>query len=109
MATRKDLKQKLINALILELKKVDKAMIDYVNQSEIQISDVVSINPVIVSPEDIDKDNYKEATAIYFERAQIRIIRLREGLIYYCDGNAKIVYENDAFTVCLNGLSIKSS
>ena len=108
MATRLQIKQNLIIALILELKKVNQALVDNQMQSKIEITDVIFIEPKIVIPEDIDKDDFEKAEKIDFENALIRVSKSELSLLYYCNGNANLVYKNNEFSVDLNIYSIKS-
>lgn len=109
MTTRTEIKQKLIIALITEIKKTDKALVDYEIQSNIKITDVEYINPRIISPEDIDKDDFEKATVIDFERTRIRLNKAGESNIHYCDGKANLEYTDDNFFVDLKITSIKSN
>ncbi len=108
MATRIQIKQKLQRALTFEIKKVNKALVNNKMQSDIEITDVIFIEPKIIIPEDIDKDDFEKATEIDFEWTPIRLNKAGESSIHYCNGNANVVYENNEFNVNLNIYSIKS-
>ena len=109
MATRIQIKQKLQRALTFEIKKVNKALVNNKMQTDIEITDVIFIEPKIIIPEDIDKDDFEKATEIDFERTLIRLNKAGESSIHYCNGNANVVYENNEFIVNLKITSIKSS
>lgn len=95
-------------ALTFEIKKINKALVNNKMQSDIEITDVIFIEPKIIIPEDIDKDDYDKATKIDFERTPIRLNKAGESNIHYCNGNANVVYENNEFIVDLKITSINS-
>ena len=107
MATRIQIKQKLQRALTFEIKKVNKALVNNKMQTDIEITDVIFIEPKIVMPEDIDNDDFAKAEKINFVNAHIRVSIGEMNLLYYCNGNANVVFENDNFTVDLKITSIK--
>ena len=108
MATHEQIKQKLQRALTDEIKKVNRVLVDNQMQSAIEITDVIFIEPKIVMPEDIDKDDFEKAKKIDFVNAHIRVSKDDMSLLYYCNGSANVVYENNEFIVDLNIYSIKS-
>lgn len=109
MATREQIKQKLQRAITVEIKKVNRALVDNQMQSAIEITDIILIEPKIILPEGIDKDDFEKAEKIDFVNAHIRVSKGEMNLLYYCNGNANVVYKNNEFSVDLNIYSIKSS
>lgn len=81
-------KQKLQRALTFEIKKVNKALVNNKCNQILKITDVIFIEPKIIIPEDIDKDDFEKATEIDFERTPIRLNKAGESSIHYCNGNA---------------------
>jgi hypothetical protein len=98
-----DIEIKLKSALISEIKKIKKARINGIFEKDFQILKVEYIQPLIISPNGILKEDYKNAKEISFEKGQMRISEPdNNGLIenmYYFDGNAQVKYVNDDFLV----------
>jgi hypothetical protein len=101
----KDIKTKLKNALDLNIKKITEGRINGNFEKDFQILTILFIDPEIVSPNNISKDDYKNAKMISFKRAHIRIGEKKSDVIseniYYCDGSAMINYIDDDFSVDL--------
>lgn len=100
-------KDKLVNALKAELKKVKEGKINSTEQS-FQIIRVELIEPKIVNSEenDIDENDFINASEISFDNATI-IIGIPNGngsteISHYCNGSAKIKYDNNDFAVRLS-------
>jgi len=107
MATRAEIKNKLQLSLIKELMKVNNALVDGVNQSDIKITDVILINPRIILPQDIDNGDFEKAVEIDFVNANVRLEKDGISQIYNCDGNANLTFSNDSFVVELRVTSLK--
>lgn len=94
---------KLNNALISKIIEIKEARINGIFENLFQILKVEYIQPLIVSPSEILKGDYKNAKEISFEKGQMRISEPdNNGLIenmYYFDGNARVKYVNDDFLV----------
>lgn len=107
---KKDIGIKLNNALVLSIKQITEARINGKPERDFQILAVLFIDPKITAPNDISKEDYRNAKMIRFEKAQIRLgIKESDGIsenIYYCDGSAMINYINDDFSVELELSSI---
>lgn len=101
-----DLEIQLKNDLTLTLKQIKEARIDGMFRKDFQIIRVDLIQPIITSPDDLPKDDFKNAKEIRFEKGRIKISEQNaNGLIdnmYYVDGTAVIDYLNGVFQVDLN-------
>ena len=105
-----DIESKFRNALIFKLKQIREAKIDRILETDIQILDVVLIQPVIVSPNDISKDDYKNAKEIQFSKGKIMVGKpdnngIMENM-YYFDGTAIVNYLNNNFLVSITYITI---
>ena len=103
MATKAELKIKFVNALISKIKKENKATVDGKLVEDIEIIEVLLIDNIeIISPENIDRDDFEKAEFIEFKQAQIRICINSFSSIFYCNGSAKIKYSKNEFEVDLD-------
>lgn len=104
---------KLKNALISEIKNIKEARINGINEKDFHILKVEYIQPLIVSPTEILKEDYKNAEEISFKNGQMRISQHdNNGLIeniYYFDGNARIKHVNGDFLVDSIDITIYSN
>jgi hypothetical protein len=101
MATRAEIKEKLKKSLINKVLETEDSTVDNNIGTNFKITDVLLIEPKIVSPESIDKDDFEKAEEVDFEYAQIRISINSLNSVYYCNGNAKIKYINNDFEIDL--------
>jgi hypothetical protein len=105
-----DIEIQLKNDLTLTLKQIKEARIDGILEKDFQILIVALVQPVIVSPSDISKDDYKNAKEIRFEKGLIRVSKKNDNNInenmYYFDGNATVNYLNNNFLVSINYITI---
>jgi hypothetical protein len=110
---KSEIEIKLINALKLEIMQTKEARINGIFKRDIQILKVEYIQPIIVSPNDISKENFENAKVIRFEKGQMRLSRHKaygsSEDIYYFDGDAKIDYLNSLFIIELTYISIYSN
>lgn len=109
MVTRAEIKQKLQTALALKIYEVKEARINYVVKNNLEITDVIILEPKVILPETIDKDDFEKAEEIAFVRAQIRLCIDSMNLVYYCNGNAIIKYRDNDFDIDLRITNIYSN
>lgn len=105
-----DIETKLKNALILKIKKIKEAGINGILKKNFQILIVESVQPIIVTPNDISKGDYANAKEIQFRRGQLRVSEscnndLMENM-YYFDGTATVNYLNNNFLVNVTYITI---
>jgi hypothetical protein len=105
MATRSEIKVKLIESIIIELKKVTQARIDGTVVNDFQITVVHGFCPKVISPNNIDKDDFEKATKIELNMVKITIQKFEGDNssidVYHLNGSADIHFRNDGFTIKL--------
>lgn len=105
-----DIEIKLKNALIEKILQIKEARIDGILEKDFQILKVEFVQPVIDSPSDISKGDYKNAKEIKFVKGKIRVSELNNnGLmenIYYFDGTATVNYVSNNFLVNVSYITI---
>jgi hypothetical protein len=102
MATRAEIRKIMVTALISKIKEENKATIDGKLVENIEITDVILIDNIeIISPEDIDRDDFEKAEFIEFKQAQIRVCINSFSSIFYCNGSSKVKYCKNDFEIYL--------
>lgn len=107
MTKKDEIKEKLIKALKSEMKLVKEALVDGNLVGDIEITRFDIISPQILSPEDIDADDFEKAEEIGFSKISVMLKeKLNDNLTHehnsYCNGSAKINYIENDFTIDLN-------
>jgi hypothetical protein len=105
-----DIEPKLRNALIFKLKQIREAKIDRTLETDIQILGVVLIQPVIVTPSYISKNDYTNAKEIQFIKGKIMLGKpdnngIMENM-YYFDWTATVNYLNNDFLINVTYITI---
>ena len=104
---------KLKKAIVIKLKLITEAKIDQELKSDFEILSVCDFKPIIVTPNNISKDDYLNARVIQFKGVKIKISEKSSNgtgeNMYYCYGDAKIDYLDDDFTVDLTVSNISTN